>query len=169
MEFVFRAASGLALAVLVLLPGCATTLHEGPKFAAAAPPKADEALVYLYRGEVVPYYFSPAILFDSVKIVDLPNRGYTHFYAKPGKRAFKSQWSPITGQPTLEGTFEFGAGSTYYLRMGGRITRDVKFSPYGKPQAGTTSRQSVETVLPEEGLHEMANLMYVRPEVERLP
>jgi hypothetical protein len=167
MGLVSRAASTFAF-VALLLGGCATTLHEGPKFTAAPPPKADEALIYLYRGDVPPYYLSPTIQLDSVKVVDLPNRGYTHLYAKPGKYRFKSQWSPIAAQPTLEGPFEFAAGHTYFIRLGGNIKFGQKHGPNHQPQKVIVSRQSVETVLPEEGMSEISDLMYIRPEVERL-
>jgi hypothetical protein len=152
--------------LLVLLAGCSTTsptLHEGPRFTEAAPPPAGEALVYVYRGYAPPFLFSPAISVDGTKIVDLPNRGYTHVYVKPGEYTIKSQWPLISTAPSREGKFSFAAGETYFVRLGGTMD-----------SSGTLTQQMytvVSTLLSvpaSVGQQEITECMAVKSEVERI-
>ena len=141
--------------LLVLLLGCATTLHEGPKFAETAAPSGDEALVYIYRNFVPPIYQSPAIYFNSTKIVDLANKGYTNVYVRPGEYLIRSEWSDVSGAPNVQGKAGFAAGQTYFIRLGGDMN----------PGTVRSTLQSVPTSL---GTSEIAECMFVKPEVERV-
>ena len=152
----------IAVTLLVLLQACATTLHEGPKFSEARAPAAGEALVYVYRGHAPPLYFSPAISFDSVKVVDLANKGYTYVYVKPGEYTIRSEWPALAVAPSLNGKFAFAAGQTYFLRLGGAMefTRRAEVS---------STRSSLFSVPPVVGRQEIAECMLVRADVERIP
>jgi hypothetical protein len=151
----------IAVALLALLQACATTRHEGPLFTEAPAPAAGEALVYVYRGHAPPYYFSPAISFDAVKVVDLANKGYTHVYVKPGEYTIRSEWPAIAAAPKLAAQFAFAGGQTYFLRLGGGMEFGSKFQV-------TTTRSSLFNIPAAVGRQEIAECMLVRPEVERI-
>jgi hypothetical protein len=111
---VLKACLRTALFLLALF--LAACVAYGPAFVPAAPPADDRALVYMYRedsqvGNVV----GVTISVDGDETATLYRRGYTRFYAKPGKRAISVKLgfnAPHVYQVDLKG------GDTRYFRLG---------------------------------------------------
>jgi hypothetical protein len=150
----------VAVLFVALAQACA---HQGPKFTEAQPPRADEALVYFYRAKVAgPAALSPAFYLESQKVVDLPYQGYTQIYVKSGEYNTRVSWGVLTGQPSLDAKFNFAAGRTYFIRLGGDGGRDVI-------SGVTTVTTSLTSVPPSIALRELGECcMFIRAETERL-
>ena len=108
----------LLLSSLIVLSGCMpTTLHEGPKFVKARPPADNQALVYIYRIGMPPYYIDTEIAFNHNQKITLPNKAYKPVYVKAGKYKVSVTWPSLSGGHDDEKSFTFEAGKTYYLAL----------------------------------------------------
>jgi hypothetical protein len=156
----------VAVLFLALLQACQTP--QGPKFTEAPAPRADEALVYLYRGNSPPFALSPTIFLESQRIVDLASQGYTQVYVMPGEYATKASWPLISGMPSLTGKLNFAPGRIYFVRLGGDISSASDYAT-GRPTVITTTTTSLQSVPPSIALRELgACCTFIRPEVERV-
>ena len=104
-------------ALLLVLAGCQNTLYKGPAFAEAAPPGHDQALVYLFRVGSTPLYVNAPLYLDGIKVLDMPNRGYTTLYLGSGQHTISIKWDFLAGQQDVEKTFTFEAGKTHYVAL----------------------------------------------------
>ena len=143
----------------MFMTGCAKTLHKGPSFREATPPRNDNALVYIYRPHAPPLWRNPTIYINGIEILDLYNLGYSYIYAKPGTYKLKTDWSFDAGPPDLEGEMTVKGGKTYYIRMTGSMAISM-------PNITTSSK--LQTISTEQVLSDIKRCMYIKPKIEYL-
>ncbi|MDB6112994.1 MAG: hypothetical protein JWR69_4744 [Pedosphaera sp.] len=116
----------LLVSLAATLAGCAS----GDAFR-AAPPRADAALIYIYRPKqynvlagLVPNATPHRISVNGSFLVDLQNGGYTSYFAKPGTNTFGSAMKySHSGLVALANSRKellrtnLDAGQVYYLRF----------------------------------------------------
>jgi len=110
----------VVVALASLAAGCAMN-SAGPSFAELKPAeaRADAALVYVVRYHAEPLAIGAAIWLDDARVVELFQKGFTRFYAPPGKHTIRARWGVLSGQHPSDIELELEAGQTYYLELVG--------------------------------------------------
>lgn len=111
----------LAIALSVFcLEGCAT-LASGPVFseAKAPPPRAEKALVYVFRERAEPVAWGTTVYVDRAVVTSLRNKGFTWAYLDPGEYRIRTVWNLLSGQSNAAFQLTARAGETYYLEVKG--------------------------------------------------
>jgi hypothetical protein len=118
----------LSIAIALLLGGCATDAPPiSAIFSEVEPARADKALVYVYRPNVVPYSaYGLLVSVDGKEMVALPVDYYTRMHLDPGSRRMKFGWPLIAMGTALEGDFRFEAGRTYFIKHTVTTTREFR-------------------------------------------
>lgn len=100
----------------LLFAGCATVRTSS--LPASAPPRPDEAVVYLIHD--MPTIGAAAVYIDGVRMITLGGREYTWFYRDPGEcRISFVPLDSVTWQQRLaaDSTFDLKAGKTYFVSV----------------------------------------------------
>lgn len=124
-----RAWALLALAAALPAAGCSTKhAAGGPDFVRfKVPVEEGAALVYVFRYKSEPPDVRAAVLANGVEVVELPEWGYTWFYAPAGRLALDARWPQLTRQQTATLNLTVAGGETYYVELTG-VNRTTGFS-----------------------------------------
>jgi len=149
----------LSLTMAFLLGGCATDAPPvSAIFSEVETARADKALVYVYRPNVVPYSaYGLLVSVDGKEMVALPVDYYTRMHLDPGSRRMKFGWPFIAMGTALEGEFHFEVGRTYFIKHTVTMTREYR---------GTNWTQRADGVAQSLAVREMKCCRLVRPKGE---
>jgi hypothetical protein len=117
-------------------------------------PRADMAIIYVYRTTAPPLLFSVGTYVDNEKRADLAGHSFTWFYITPGEHRLKFRWPFLAASPTVEFTDAFEAGQTYAYHYSGSMD-------FMGTLATTTSR--VDQLDPEAAIAAMEACCAYRP------
>lgn len=116
--------AAVALTSALLAAGCSGFLSKrnppaGPSFerAKAPGPRADAALLYVFRHRAEPIHEPATLVLDGSKVAKLSHWGFTWLYARPGTRSLGVRWDQLTGQLPADLTLKLEAGQAYYVEL----------------------------------------------------
>jgi hypothetical protein len=93
-------------------------------------PRADMAIVYVYRTTAIPLAFSVGTYIDNEKRADLSGHSFTWFYVTPGTHRLKFRWPILAGSPTVQFDETFEAGQTYAYHYDGSVNFAAPLGSY---------------------------------------
>jgi hypothetical protein len=103
-------------ALAVLLQACATA--TGPSYS-KVPVDPAKATIYIYRLDLGWWQsaYTPTILIDGKRFVELPKNGYSYTVVEPGTHTLGMRHNFLSGFPNVDGPIEVAAATEYFISV----------------------------------------------------
>jgi hypothetical protein len=137
-----------------LLVGFATA--TGPQFQRLENTPKDGAILYMYRGDFGGNQsaYTPDLLINDIKVVELKRNAYTYIYLSPGKYKLSFRNNIISGYPDLDGEFEVSAGQRKFMKI---------FDPVSASGTVITYTSSIREMDENSALKEISSMRFDAP------
>jgi len=114
-----KIALSFAMAMLLLVGGCATVPSDAPAFTQAPAPNSGQGLVYIYRVGAYPTMRTPDILVNDKLLFAPPEKSYTWVHLPVGTNKITVDWAWDTGWPDLSFEINVTEHAPVFLRLSG--------------------------------------------------
>ncbi len=151
------------LLFIFLLQACSTTLHKGAPFSTLEEPKANTALIYVYRVGIPPYWRSPEMSFNGVDKATVVNETFTYFELEPNQYEIETSWPLDLGFLDQKTSYKFEAGKRYFLKLDGSMS----VLGFQNNVLITSSSSRIVLMSEEDALPEIRQSMFIAPIVAK--
>lgn len=141
----------------LFLGACATA--SGPLYVPASNVSKDKAVVYIYRPNLGYWQsaYTPAILANDEKVMELKKGGYRFINLLPGKHKIGMKHNPLSGYPYIELPIEVEGGNTYFISVKDPV--DYSSAKYSVNAISKVTYRSIIEMVPEQlGRQEISKL-----------